>query len=666
MPEILGKTAVGETRTADVPAVMPRNSAWLPTEILQKAILNSGDVAIIATDVSGVIRIFNPGAERLLGYTAGDVINRMAPTEYRDPQETIARAKQLSAEFGTTVAPGFGALIFKAARGIEDQYELEYVRKDGSRFPAHVSITALRDDKSEIIGYLNICLDNSARVAMRAADREKTRLKDEFVATVSHELRTPLTSIAGALGLLTGNAAGKLPESAMHLLTIAYANSKRLVRLLNDILDIEKMESGKVLFEFKRVEVRSLVEQTIEANRALARDRKLRIRLDAAPAAFDVRADPDRLVQAITNLLSNAIKFSPPGEEVVVAVETRNDTIRISVRDHGPGIPEQFKRHIFEKFAQADGTDARRKGGTGLGLSIVKQIVDRLEGEVGFAAAPGGGTIFHIDLPNWAHAVRRQSGKTHLRILLCEDNPEAAIVLVDRLGQEGFLTDIAFSANEAVARAATTNYAAILVDLQRPDGNGISLIRQLRGQSQNYNTLLVVLSADLDPARDDKKPSALLNIVDWLDEPIDVDRLVRVLDQAIPGNGDTQPRILHVESDRELLRVVASALGAKAEVMSVDSIDKARRALAASRFDVAVLDVALAAGSGFELLHELRDSDGDAIPLIVFSPGDTNPAFAAQLRSALIKSRTSIDNLIAILQKRLADDSPPSRDEDAA
>ncbi len=671
MSDILGETTIAgdETRTAEGSAGTPRNAVSLPAEILEEAILGSIDLAIVATDLSGVIRIFNAGAERMLGYAAGDVINKMVPTEYRDPQDMIARAKQLSAEFGTTVAPGFEALIFKAARGIEDQYEVEYVRKDGSRFPAHVSITALRDDKSKIIGYLNICLDNSARVAVRAADREKTRLKDEFVATVSHELRTPLTSITGALGLLTGNAAGKLPASAMHLLTIAYANSQRLVRLLNDILDIEKMESGKAVFQFKRVEVRSLVEQTIDANRAFAQNRDLRIRLDAAPAAFDVRADPDRLVQAVTNLLSNAIKFSPPGEEVVVAVETGNDAVRISVRDHGPGVPEEFKRHIFEKFAQADGTDARRKDGTGLGLSIVKQIVDRLDGEVGFAEAPGGGAIFHLDLPNWANAVRRQSrlvGKARLRILLCEDDPGAAIVLVNRLGQEGFPTDVALSANEAVARVATTNYAAILVDLQRPDGNGISLIKQLRAQSKNYNTMLVVLSADLGADCDENRPSTLLNIVDWLDKPIDVDRLVRVLDRAIAGNGDTHPRILHVESDPELLRVVSDALGAKVEVMSVDSIEEARRALAANRFDVAVLDVALAAGSGFELLHELRDGEGDAIPLIAFSPGDNNPVFAAQLRSALIKSRTSIDNLIAILQKRLLGNSLPSQHEDAA
>lgn len=214
---------------------------------------------------------------------------------------------------------------------------------------------------------------------------------------------------------------------------------------------------------------------------------------------------------------------------------------------------------------------------------------------------------------------------------------------------------------------AATSYAAILVDLQLPEGDGIDLIKQLRSQPQIYNTLLVVLSADLEHAHDEERPSTLLNILDWLDTPIDVARLVRVLDRPIARNGSARPRILHVDSNRDALSVVAKALGAKAEVMSVDSIDEARRALAANRFDVALLDVALAAGTGFELLHELRDSEGDAIPLVVFSPQDANPVFTSHVRSALIKSRTPIDKLIATLRKRLAGSSlPSSNDEDAA
>jgi len=646
----------GDTRPTEGAAGTVRIVAPLTAEIVQRAILNSASFAIIATDANGVIQLFNAGAERLLGYAASEVVNKKTPDDLHDPQQVIARAQALSAEFATAVSPGVGALAFKAARGIEDVHEIDYIRKDGSRLPIHVTITALRNDRNEIIGYLKIGIDNSNHASLIATNREKERLKDEFVATVSHELRTPLASITGALGLLTGNPAEKLPDSAMRLLTIAYRNSQRLVRLLNDILDIEKMESGGLYFDFKRIEVRSIVEQAIEANRAFAEGLNVRIRLDPASAAAEVRGDSDRLMQVMTNLLSNAIKFSPAGGEVVVTVAPRDETVRISVRDHGHGIPDEFKHHIFEKFMQADATDARQRGGTGLGLSIVKQIVNRLGGAVSFEDAAGGGTTFHVDLPNWTRAVRLQSRfatKARLHLLLCEDDPEAAIVLLDRLHQEGFVTDVAFTANEAVTRVAATRYAAILVDLQRPQGDGIGLIRRLRAQPQIYNTLIVVLSANLSAERDEKQPSTLLNILDWLDTPIDIARLVRVIDRPIVRDGHARPSVLHVGSDPELLRVVAEALDAKAEVLSVDSIDEARRALAAKRFDVAVLDVALAAGSGFDLVHELKDSDGDAIPLVVFSPRDANPLFAAQVHSALIKSRTSIDGLIATLRKRL-------------
>jgi signal transduction histidine kinase len=240
------------------------------------------------------------------------------------------------------------------------------------------------------------------RALRYAIERKRLdRLKDEFVSTVSHELRTPLTSISASLGLVMGKAAGSLPDPMARLLAIAHKNSERLVRLVNDILDIEKMQSGRVVFNLGRVDVRSLVEQAIEGNRELAEGYGVRIRLEAAHAVCDVRADPDRLAQVVTNLLSNALKFSPAQAEVVVAIEEATDVVRISVRDHGTGISVDFKPHIFERFAQADATNVRQNGGTGLGLSIVKQIVDRLGGEVGFADAPGGGTIFHVALPCW-------------------------------------------------------------------------------------------------------------------------------------------------------------------------------------------------------------------------------------------------------------------------
>jgi len=234
---------------------------------------------------------------------------------------------------------------------------------------------------------------------------ERKRLdhaQDEYVLNVSHELRTPLTSIAGSLGLLLGGAAGQLPQQAERLLSIAHNNCQRLLRLINDILDIEKVESGKMQFHLKRIDLRALVEDVLEANRPYADGFDVTLRLDPGAASGEVYADPDRLAQAVTNLLSNAIKFSPAHGEVFVSIAKRKQTFRFAVRDHGPGIPKEFRPRLFEKFAQADTTDARQKSGSGLGLSIVKQIVTRLGGIVGFEDADGGGTIFYIALPSWA------------------------------------------------------------------------------------------------------------------------------------------------------------------------------------------------------------------------------------------------------------------------
>jgi len=492
------------------------------------------------------------------------------------------------------------------------------------------------------------------RTLRYAAERKRLeRLKDEFVSTVSHELRTPLTSITGSLGLLMGNAAGNLPTPMARLLAIAHTNSQRLVRLVNDILDIEKMEAGRVVFSFSRVEVRTLVAQAIEANRGFAEGYGVRVRLGEALTAADVRADPDRLLQVVTNLLSNAIKFSPPDSEVVVAIEKGVDVVRLTVRDHGQGIPVDFRPLIFEKFAQADAGDARQKGGTGLGLSIVKQIVDRLSGEVGFADAPGGGTIFHVQLPCWDHvaslAIDREAKPDATRLLLCEDDLDTALTLRAQLRQVGFATDFAYSVSEALARAEATQYHAILVDIHLPDGDGVSLIVRLRELPQYRDTPIVVVSADTNPGRDDLR-SSKLNVLDWLTKPVDFDRLVRLLAKSVVRNANRRPRILHVDDDN----LVARALGEIADVVTVNSIEAAQRALKASDFDLAVLDVELAKAASPDLLPELRDSKGNTIPVVVFSAHGANLADDPREQAALAKSHSSIDSLVATVRDRLA------------
>jgi PAS domain S-box-containing protein len=611
-----------------------------------RGLLEAAPDAMVVVNQGGEIVLLNVQAEKRFGYRRDELLGQMVTSIIPEGfAERLIADDLRSAE---------DALAQQIGTGLE----LTGRRKDGSEFPIELMLSPLQSDDGILVTAairdISIRKEESARVE---------RLKDDFVSTVSHELRTPLTSIAASLALLVGNAAGPLPEAAKRLLAIAHSNSQRLVRLINDILDVEKMESGAAFFDLKRVELLPLVEQAIEANRDFAETFDVQIRLTPRSAAVDVRADPDRLMQVVTNLLSNAVKFSPRSEEVVVSVEERRGLARISVRDHGYGIPDEFKHRIFQKFAQADVKDGCQTGGTGLGLSIVKEIVGRLGGEVSFDEAPDGGTIFSVELPTWENAVSHRPelvNKSELRVLLCEDDPQAAVVLSKRLQQEGFITDVALTAAEAIARVQAVKYAAILVDLQRSEGDGIGLIKQLRAQPQIYNTLLVVLSADSKQAANGQRPSTLLNVLDWLNKPIDVERLVRVLDRPIVRDRSTRPRILHFDSDHDALRVVAEALGADAEVMSVDSIDKARRALAASRFDVAVLDVALAMGSGVELLHELHDEEGDAIPVVVFSPQEENAEFATQVRAALINSPASVDTLIATLRRRLIDNKSNS------
>lgn len=234
--------------------------------------------------------------------------------------------------------------------------------------------------------------------------RRLSSMMDAFVADVSHELRTPLTSIAGSLGLLAAGVTGKMPVAAIRLVSIAHDNAQRLVRLINDLLDIGKIESGNMTFDFAPIDLRAATERTIDANRSLALGQGVSIRLDSGALNGLVRADADRLIQVLTNLLSNAIKFSPSGGEVVVDIERYVRTGRVTVRDHGPGIPQEFKPRIFGKFAQAERDGARQKTGSGLGLNIVAKIVAEHGGIVGFEDAPGGGTLFYFEIPLWEGA----------------------------------------------------------------------------------------------------------------------------------------------------------------------------------------------------------------------------------------------------------------------
>jgi PAS domain S-box-containing protein len=334
---------------------------------------------MLMTDDAGTILLINAEIERLFQYRREDLIGQQV--EMLVPMRFRARHPQDRHVF----------ISDPDARQSGNGRELLGLRKDGMEIPVEIGLNPIRMQDGRIYT-LSAIHDVGER-------KRAEQTKDESVAMVCHELRTPLTSIAASLGLLAADPAGKLSDSAARLLRIAHDNSRRLARLINDILNIEKIESGNVVFHIERLAVRPLVEQAIEGIQGFADQFAVDVRLDAGSADAVVHADFDRLTQVITNLLSNAVKYSPRGGKVIVTIESVGTKVRVAVRDRGSGIPAAFRSRIFERFARADSADAHKIDGNGLGLSIVKQIVTKLGGNVGFDAAPDEGTIFHVDLP---------------------------------------------------------------------------------------------------------------------------------------------------------------------------------------------------------------------------------------------------------------------------
>jgi signal transduction histidine kinase len=346
------------------------------------SLLNSIGDGVIVLDPDGKMLLFNPEAERLMGHWAAGASSGAWPAAYGLFQSDT-----------TTPFPPDDLPYVRALAG-EDAADVElFIRTPRAAEGHWVSAGAnpLRDATGQVQGAVMVLRDVTAY-------KRAERMKDEFVSVVSHELRTPLTAIKGALGLLLGGAVGDLPAQARAMLDVANRNSDRLLLLINDILDIQKIESGRTAFKQEPVDLVQLVEQGLEANGAYARTFGVTLALDRRVEAVRVTGDPDRLAQVLANLLSNAVKFSPPNGRVGVAVTRDGGAIRVSVTDHGAGIPETFRPRLFQKFAQADASDTRQKGGTGLGLSICKAILDRLGGRIGYASELGR-TTFWFEMP---------------------------------------------------------------------------------------------------------------------------------------------------------------------------------------------------------------------------------------------------------------------------
>ena len=327
--------------------------------------------------------------------------------------------------------------------------------------------------------------------------QELERLKNDFVSTVSHELRTPLTSMRGALGLILGGKAGEMPPKGRDLLQIAMSNTERLIRLINDILDIEKMDAGQLKLRRERLQLRPILETTLAGLEAFARDHQVTLRLadpaDARRATnAEIIGDADRLIQVFTNLVSNAVKFSPAGGTVELSLDVGDGLVTVRVRDHGPGIPPEFAGRIFGRFQQAGGADSHKSGGTGLGLSIAKTIVEKLEGKIGFELAEGGGSIFWVTIPT-AVPIAPESDPRRA-VLIVEADASMRDVLVAML--EGIALPIAVQSAEAAFEVLTRRtVVAVVLDAELPGMDGFAFARALRRDPKQRSLPLFLFSA---------------------------------------------------------------------------------------------------------------------------------------------------------------------------
>ena len=492
-------------------------------------------------------------------------------------------------------------------------------------------------------------LEQARRTAMAHENALRQRqqldgIKDEFISTVSHELRTPLTSIRGALGLLSAGVLGKVDEKAANLLRIASSNTDRLVRLINDILDLERMESGRAPMQLRSCELTDLLEHSAETMSSMAHASGVRVIVEdeplGMPAAFD--GDADRMQQVLVNLLSNAIKFSPAGSVVRVNRSFDADWLYIRVTDEGRGVPADKLDTIFDRFHQVESGDARQKGGTGLGLAICRSIVRQHNGDIwaerNDAAMPEArGTTLVIRLPRSPEAERaavEQPQSSVGSILVVDDDPGVRVVVAEHLREQGYSVLEVGSGEQALQVAARQHVDAILLDLYMPGLTGWETIERLKSKAETASIPVVVLSV-LSPTA--KEADLVPDAQGWVQKPFNETSLLSELSRVLHA-GAGPGRILLVEDDPEMADVVLSSFEqskgkADVRVQHVVSVADAQHSCRVAPPDVMVLDLTLQNGNGFALVDWLRQQpDLRTLPLVVYSSREVSQKEREQLR----------------------------------
>jgi PAS domain S-box-containing protein len=774
--------------------------ALLQAGALQSAIFNSANFSSIATDAKGVIQIFNVGAERMLGYAASEVMNKITPADISDPQEVILRAATLSSELGTPITPGFEALVFKAARGIEDIYELTYIRKDGSRFPAVVSVTALRDVQDMIIGYLLIGTDNTARkrveeeqrkldqrlrdqqfytrsliesnidalmttdprgiitdvnkqmealtgctrdeligapfknyftnperaeaginlvlnekkltdyeltvrsrdgaetvvsynattfydrdrklqgvfaaardvterkraeqslqesnieleraIAAEAKARETAesanRTKSLFLANMSHELRTPLNAILGYSEMLQEEAEDQnLPDFLPDLQEI-HGAGKHLLSLINDILDLSKIEAGKMELYLETFSVPNLIDEVVKTISPLVEANANTLRVFCPADLGTMRADITKMRQSLFNLLSNAAKFTKEGDislEVSREMMEGHEWIQFRITDTGIGMTEDQLIKLFQTFTQADTSTTRKFGGSGLGLALTRRFCQMMGGDVTVKSVPGESSTFTIEIPAIVMVSEMEHFEPDVVIPVATSLKPQAVAIVgnvsevektlppvgssvlvidDDLAQrelmrrfltgEGYFVQTAKDGKEGLRLARLLLPVAITLDVMMPGLDGWTVLSTLKADPAVRDIPVIMLTM-----MDDKKRGYALGAADYTTKPVDRKRLLQILKKYSCPHPPCP--VLLVEDDATTRNMMRSMLEkAGWAVIEAENGRVALERVAANRPVLILLDLMMPEVDGFEFAAEIhRHPEWRSIPIVVLT-----------------------------------------------
>jgi PAS domain S-box-containing protein len=611
--------------------------------LLNTIILDNISDAIVTIDAKGIIHTMNSTVEDMFGYSTSELIganvNILMNAPYHELHDSYIS----------------NYLRTGQTKVIGQSRELEAQRKNGEIFEIELFVHDIGVDEEH--RFLGIIRDISERKHM-------DRVKSEFVSTVSHELRTPLTSIKGALGMINSGVLGLLPDKAKRMVELAHNNTERLILLVNDLLDMEKIQAGKIDLKMEKVNLTALVKESIAMNQTYASNLKVKLILEESPADYFVEADYSRMLQVMANLISNAAKYSPADDVVKITVKSDETTIQVSVTDNGLGIPPEYHSKIFQKFSQLDASDKRQKGGTGLGLNITKAIVEHHGGRIDFVTQVNKGATFFFTLPAWqptpnseyAAAIKADSNSflprknTAGHVLVLEDEPDIAKLLALMLEHQNFSVTTCGTAKQAKQLLATQKFSLMTVDIRLPDQDGLSLVRELRGNPDTHQLPIIIVSAEAGLAQKNNV-TAGLRVIDWIEKPIDQQRLLNSVHSSLKIS-DRPSKILYVEDDADLTQMMETLLGDTMTVVSADTLCKAKRLLKEENFDLVILDVGLPDGTGLEILPLLKEQLS-LIPVIIFSGENITAEVVNRVDAALIKSQVNNDELVKTIKKLL-------------